>query len=170
MKAGFTYKYRLVLIAVGVSYLFWLLVFSLAGNPPTTGTYTDSLSGETVKMAGVSGTADVNPNVPFFVGFNYLKKYGVSIDDRRYILDVLTNYTLYDLQLKSAKISYVNKSFKNTLNKGTATGYTFKVGVNDKNIHTVRVTSDIVEKTIYISLLNTDNKEVFGKEFILYSL
>lgn len=169
MEAGLIYRYRFILVAIGASYLFWLLIFSLTSGPPTN-TYTDTLSGEPVKMAGISGTADVNPDVPFFVGFNYLKKYGVSSDDRRYILDVLTNYTLYELRLKSAKVSYASKSFKNTLSKGTATGYMFKVGVNDKNIHTVLVSSDIVEKTVSISLLNTENKEVFSKDFALYSL
>lgn len=170
MKSGFMYKYRFVLITIGVSYLFWLLIFSLTGGSPTSGTYTDSLSGELVKMDGVTNTADVNPDVPFFIGFNYLREYGVSSDDRRYILDVLTNYTLYSLKIKSAKVSYVNKSFKSTLNKGTSTGYVFKIGVNDGNIHSVRVSSDIVEKYISISLLNTVDKEVFNKKFTLYSL
>lgn len=151
------------------SYLFWVVIFGFTGGKPND-SYTDQLSGETVKLAGVYNTERTNPDMPFFVGFDDLKKYGVSSDDRRYILDVLTNYTLYDLKLKSAKVSYVNKSFKNTLGKGTADDYQFRIGVNDTNIHTVNVSSDIVKKTISISLTNADGKKVFSKDFILYSL
>jgi hypothetical protein len=164
-------RFTIAATAIGVGFIVWfaLFTFILNSGQKSSNTYTDKLSGELVNLQGVATDNGINPDLPFFVGFNYLTKYGVSDDDIRYIQDVLTNYTLYIKNQRFAKISYVNKSYIAGDVRGTTSSYGFKIGINDGDVHTVTVDSDIVAETITINIKGSSGSG-FSKDFAIYPL
>lgn len=160
-------------LLISVIVLFFLGGYGLykVGNSSTTSTqpYTDELSGETVDMTAAVGDSGPNPSLPYFVGFDYLTKYGISNDDLRYIQDVIAHYTVYKKQDIFAKVSFVKDSFTYLDTSGTESHYGFRFGINDTDLYDAEVTSDIVSKAITVKL-KQGNATVYSRSFTLYSL
>jgi hypothetical protein len=165
-------KYTILFVLSLVGFLFWFFVFSsfLNDGGKKSGTEYDKLSDTTVSLDAVNSAETPNPYLPFFAGFESLTDFGVSNDDMRYIQDVLINYTLYGAHIKSGKISYVKDSFKNEKFQGLDNVYSFKFGLNDRYIHTLRVTSNSVSRKITLVILDSSGKQVFNRTFDIYSI
>ena len=158
-------KYALnysIILASLLSLLFWFFLFLYTLNPKNnTGTVVDKFSSESISMEAVNDSSVKNPNMPYFVGFNYLTKYGTSKDDVDYIKDFLGVYSMYSLKESHAKISFVKDSYQQG-GSGTERAYSFSIAINDSDIHTVKVASDIVSNKITIALFR-DKIEVIKK-------
>jgi hypothetical protein len=170
MKFIITNKYLVLILLMLVSFVFWFFVFTSVQETKPSGTQTDRLSGEKINLDSVNSAETPNPYVPYFVGFNTLSDSGVSSDDMRYIQDVIINYTLYKKQIRSAKVSYVKDSFKNILSEDLDSTYSFRFGINDTDIHTIKVTSNMITSKITIVITDSSNKKVFERTFDIYSV
>lgn len=160
-------------LLVGVVALFFLGGYGLfkATSDTTTNTqnYTDQLSGETVDMTTAVGDAAPNPSMPYFVGFDYLTKYGITNDDLRYIQDTIAHFTVYKKQDIFAKVSFDKDSFTYLDASGTQSHYRFKFGINDNDLYSTEVSSDIVSQKISVKIKQHTNT-VYNRSFTLYSL
>ena len=165
-------KYTVLFVFCLIGFFFWFFMFSFFSNSEVrkTGDEYDKLSGVTVSLDAVNSAETPNPNLPFFAGFESLTDFGISNDDLRYIQDVLINFSLYNAHLKSAKISFVKDSFKNENIKGLDSVYSFRFGLNDSDIHLIRVTSNSVDRKITIVIFDSSNKQVFRRSFDIYSV
>lgn len=165
-------RMRTLALVIGLplfSFVFWLWVFSSLNNPQAnTGTQSDSLSGLSYNKTAVNSDRGPNPNAPYFVGFNVLSGYGVPAKDIRYIKDVITNDTLYRKKAIYAKISYVKDSFVPPKNVGLKSYYSFRYGVNDGDIQTIRAENDLSDNSITVQVVD-GSSTVFTKRFIEYS-
>ena len=163
-------KYSGLLLVFVLCFMFWFGVFQAVTNPNRDGgTKSDKLSGEDYSMGAVNSDRGPNPNTPYFVGFDYLKTYGVADDDRRYIKDFITNYVLYQKHLAFAKVSYVNETFKAPSEGTLDVKYSFDFGINGSDVHRLVATSNIVTQKIDLSILDGSNKQVAHKSFDIVS-
>lgn len=162
----------ILLLVSTLSFMAWYSYFTprINSDRPQEKQYIDKLSGKKVSTVGVSTGNGVNPDMPYFIGFDYLTKYGVTNDDLRYIQDYLMNFTLYTKNKRFAKISYVNGSHQTGEPSGTTSNYSFKIGINDTDIYEIKVASDIVNETISISIYNSSGKSISTKKFDIYTL
>jgi len=158
-------KIKYVVVGILMFFSFLVIYFSLrsAYFPELTSAETDRLSGK--EYAPVE--SEVNPYAPYFVGFDGLVDRGVSIEEIRYINDVLTNFTLYNEKIYRGKVSYVKDSFERDYAQSLSTTYRFKFGINDANIHTVTVTTNTFDGTFSIKIIDGNNKTLFAKDFIM---
>ena len=170
MKFILINKYVVLTLLMFVSFCFWFFVFTSVQEAKPSGIQADRLSGEEISLDSVNSAETPNPYVPYFAGFDTLSDSGISSDDMRYIQDVIINYTLYKKQIRSAKISYVKDSLKNVLSEGLDSNYSFKFGINDGDIHTIKVTSNIITSRITIVIMDSSNKKVFERSFDIYSV
>ena len=89
----FTY-FSIILLTL-VSFMVCFFTFQHILNPKNnTQTIIDKYSGESVSMEAVNDSSVKNPHMPYYVGFDTLKKYGVSSDDYDYITDYLANFII----------------------------------------------------------------------------
>lgn len=161
---------RVIFIGVFLlAVLFWYAVFSIVGSNDSSSESTDKLSGMSYYQGAVNDGYGANPYVPYFTGFDNLTKYGYTADDRRYVQDVITNFVLYDLKNYRAKVGFVKDSFKQELGKTIDLQTSFKFGVNDSNVHTVKVSTNFITKDITISIFDSNNSQVFTKSFTEHS-
>lgn len=149
---------------------FWVLVFRSVQEATTTrsGVKVDTLSGTEINYDVANSAESPNPNLPYFAGIGTLSKFGISDDDKRYIQDVLINYTLYNLKIDKATISFVKDSYKMELSESVNNIYSFQFGVNGGNLHTINVSSNFINSTISIKI-SKESKEVFKRDFDIYS-
>lgn len=163
-------KYGGLVVLMLISFLIAYSSFKTAADPLTdTGDGYDSLSGETYGTQMLRDDVGPNPNMPQFVGFDQLIDNGVTDDDIGYIQDYLANYVLYTKKIDSARISYVAKSYGNFHVDGTATDYEFKFGIDGGDVHTVKVSSDIVTKKITLTVVGKNGEKDLSKTFDVYS-
>ena len=156
----------LFIIATG----FWVLVFRTVQDNTgvRSGVKIDALSGAEINYDAANSAESPNPNLPYFAGIGILSDFGISDDDKRYIQDVLTNFTLYNLKINKATISFVKDSYRAGKSEGVDNVYSFQFGVNGNSLHTINVTSNFINSTISISI-SKDSKEAFKRDFDIYS-
>lgn len=148
------------LVGFGMTYLF------LTSDRTPTGTFDDTLSGQTVSEDLINDAANVNPYMPYFIGFNSLTKNGISDDDVDYIRDMIEVYVLNEKQVKSAKVSFVENSFKYTnLSEADSNNYEFKFGINGGDIHAVYAKSNFTTSKISVTIKDSASKTVTNREF-----
>lgn len=162
-------KYSILVVLFLMSTLFWFMIFNVSSSLQPSGTELDTLSGTTINHEGRKSSENPNPNLPYFAGFDLLLDAGVSADDMNYIQDVLINFTLYNKHLKSAKISYIKDSFNSDISKSLDDVYSFKFGINNDNIHIMKVVSNSINHQIKITINDGLNKKVFERQFFIYS-
>lgn len=161
-------------VFVGIFAIFFFMSFGLyratnSGTPSMEG-YTDELSGEDINMTAAVGDSGPNPSMPYSVGFENLKTYGISNDDVRYIQDAISHHVVYDEGLVFAKVSFVKDSFHYIGPIGDVTShYGFSFGINGGDIHKADIASNIVDKTIAISF-SKQGKTDFSRKYTLYQL
>lgn len=153
------------LIGFGVFYGY------LASPKERNDSSTDKLSGEIVNETQVRDASDVNPHLAIFIGLDALTENGISDDDIDYIKDFIEVYLLNTKNSKSARVSYVDKSFK-YVNMGSNPdlNFEFKFGINGGDIHTATVRSSIIDEKISIELKDSRSKKVASKTFTIYPL
>jgi len=164
--------YSVVTFLTLCSFLVCYFSFSGAESANSKGdssTRSDRLSGTSYFAGDIHNYREANPYGSYFIGFESLSERGVSKDDMRYIDDVIINYLMYDKKVYNSKVSFVKGSFSREYTKSTATTYSFKFGINDQDIHRVKVVSDNIKKMIEITVYNTSGKTVFNKSFKLLS-
>lgn len=159
---------------IGGIVIFTILFFAGFGihalqgsNQSLTGSQTDTLSDSSYNIDSINSDR-TNSVAPYFVGFNALIDYGVSNNDLRYIQDIISHYVIYERSILGAKISYNKDSYTQEDNSGTARRYNFSFGINDGNIHTVSVVSDIISRKITITIKNSSG-DTYIRNFTLYS-
>jgi hypothetical protein len=152
-----------------VSFAFSYFVFSNQANQTPVGSYGDDLSGEEYSTEGAYNYREGNPYGSYLVGFDAVSERGVSGDDMNYIYDVLINFLMYDKKVYNGKISYVKDSFERQTTSGITPKYSFLFGINDKDIHTMNVSSNILTEKITISITNNKGAQEFNRTFHIYS-
>jgi|GEM_PF-3428895 hypothetical protein len=165
-------KYGTVIFLTLFSFLISYFSFDRVENTNLRGdssTKSDKLSGTSYFAGDIYNYREANPYGSYFIGFDSLSERGVSKDDMRYIKDVIINFLMYDKKIYNAKVSFMKDSFGREYSQGTATTYSFKFGINDQDIHKIRVISDSTKEKIEIMIYNTVNKTVFSKSFKLLS-
>lgn len=160
-------RYVLVMLLFGLSMYVSYALFSgekTSSKQPTSRTseLRDALSGAYYNPATFKNSADTNPHLPSYVGYEALVKNGVSNDEIRYIQDFTSNYILYNKQSRSALISYVADSYAWHGYKGNLTTYDFKFGINGSNVHTLSVSYDDIKSTITMTI--SKNTSVIDKK------
>lgn len=129
----------------------------------------DTLSGEEYITADTN-YLDNNPYGSFFVGFNILSDAGVTSGDMTYMQDALINFAMYNEKVYNGKISYVKDSYKKTTGTDEYENiYEYKFGLNDGNIHTMKVRSSWLNSVIDIKIIDSSDKEAFAKKFRIYT-
>lgn len=133
--------------------------------------FTDKLSGEYVSPESLNNVQSINPFAPYLVGFQNLEYFTVSGDEKRYIEDFITVYVLQHTEKKPSIVSLVDKSFKGPFltNEGFVSNYHFNFGINGEDIHTMKVTYNIADESIDLTI-QKDGKDVSRKKFTVYSL
>ena len=163
-------KYVIVGLLAVIGFVFWFYLFNSIGVNRESGIKHDTLSDTDINYEGLKSIETPNPYAPYFAGFDALSDRGVSDDDMSYIQDVLINFCLYIKHVKSGKISYVKDSFNNVLSDSLDSNYSFKFGINDGDIHTIKVTSNILTSRITTVIMDSSNKKVFERSFDIYSV
>lgn len=131
----------------------------------------DTLSGEEYGTGGINNYREVNPYGSYFVGFENISDSGIANSDMIYIHDVITNFVMYHEGVYNGKVSYVKDSLKKQgVNKDNSELYQFKFGVNDSNIHTMKVESNWLDNQIKIAIVDSSKSKVFDKSFRVYAL
>lgn len=147
-----------------VSFLFWMSLFYVLQQPLGGSSKTDSLSGTSYNSDEIKADQSLNPNAPYFTGFERLNAYGLTSDAQRYTKDFITNYVLYNLQKSQARISLASNSFSQSI-KATNISYTFKFGVNGGDIHTASVETSMINNSFKVTILNKDGSVAAEKAF-----
>ena len=164
-------RYWVVLAAAAISGAIWYYA-SVGFYTPDTDegvVKQDSLSGESFNTGSIYNARDVNPYVPYLVGFDSLGEHGVSSKNRAYVQDAVINYVLYKKKSLNAKISYVKDSFNQQLPiLIRSVTYDFQFGINDGNVHTVEVASNEIDDEITITIYDSDDTRVFTRKFTVY--
>jgi hypothetical protein len=162
-------KYIGLVLLCAISFMIAYSGFKASADPldDSGGSY-DQLSGETFDTSFLRDDVGPNPNMPWFIGFEQLIDAGVTNDDIGYIQDYLANYTLYNRGINSGRISYVAESFSNPSLVGTASTYEFKFGINGENIHTMKVSSDIVTQKISLTIIGVGGEKDISRTFDIY--
>jgi hypothetical protein len=137
----------LLLIIVGVIVLFYTINnnsdSSTADVPQNE--YVDPGSGETiVNPEGKSPeTANINPNVPTYIGFSNLYNYGLQQDAVENIKAFINDYAdqkIVDNEEKIKEVSLEVASIKHVINRDVnENSYTFKITVNRKEKLNVKI-------------------------------
>jgi hypothetical protein len=143
--------------------LFWISVFYVLQRPQS-GNKTDSLSGTSYNLDQINADRTLNPNAPYFTGFESLNEYGITEEAQRYTKDFITNYTLYKLEKSQARISFVSGSFKQSI-KSVNINYVFKFGINGGDIHNVTVETNVLNSNLKISISKPDGSAAITKSF-----
>lgn len=165
-------KYGVIIFLTFFSFLICYFSFDRVESANLRGdssTKTDKLSGKSYFAGDIYNYREANPYGSYFIGFDSLSERGVSKDDVRYIEDVVVNFLMYDKKIYNAKVSFVKDSFGREYAQSTATTYSFKFGINDRDIHRVKVVSDSINGKIEITIYNSANKVLFNKSFKLLS-
>lgn len=164
------YKFLVIAILAVVSFLVtYISLVKVDESKYDAKVVQDSLSGEKYNTGGIYNYKDNNPYGSYFVGFDQLMNRGVRNDEWVYISDVLTNFTMYDKKVYNGKISYVKDSFtRDDQKSGSFTTYSYKFGINNSNVYTMKVQSSWVDEVIRISIVNDSSDSVFFREFKIY--
>lgn len=167
MQQVFRQKYLHIGVIIFLSlssFAICYVVFSKQGvyEPTLNSENTDKLSGETYYK---QSTENENPYVPDFIGFSSIGSAGVSDYDMSYIYDVITNYVLYEKDIRKGKVSYVKDSFARGKSADDGyVAYSFKIGINNSDIHKINIRSSWTDERISVSI--ADNQGVvFEKDF-----
>ena len=127
---------------------------------------TDKLSGEPTQIYSYR---ESNPFGSYLAGFTTLDNVGITREDQRYIEDVLINFAMYNKKAYNARISYVKDSFQEEPNHSSAwRTYSFRFGINNGDLHTMKVRSNWIESKIEITILDGQDKQVFQRSFTVY--
>lgn len=127
----------------------------------------DEKSQQTYNLDEIGSSSLVNPNSPYFVGFEALGKYGLSFDEEVYIRDAISTYVINNLKVSSAKISYLHESFRGPVINGADAKYTLKYYVNDIDEYALNIVTNQIEETVDITITE-DTKVVFSKKFEIF--
>lgn len=164
-------RYWVVLAAAAISGAVWYYA-SVAFYTPDVDdgvVKQDSLSGQSFNTGSIYNARDINPFVPYLVGFDALGEHGVSSKNRAYVQDAVINYVLYKEKSPNAKISYVKDSFNQQLPiLIRSVTYDFQFGINDGNVHTVEVVSNEIDDKMTVTIYDNSDTRVFKRTFTIY--
>lgn len=159
--------YSAIALLMVISFFICYAAFTVSREEPgKVMTIKDQLSEETYSTDGAYNYRDGNIYGSYLIGFGNLTDAGITSDDMIYIHDVLINFAMYDQHVYNGKISYVKDSLE-TIGEpgGRYRTYEFRFGLNNSDIHTMRVKSSWVDQKIDIAISNSAGKQVFQRAF-----
>ena len=127
----------------------------------------DKLSDSSYNLTAINDDVGINPHTPYFVGFDTIRDYGVSLIEYRYLRDAMINTVLYKLHSPNSKISYIKGSYTQGASNTLDRTYSYKFAVDESKYYQTFVTSNIVNKKLDITIKNTSGDTLLQRSFIV---